>query len=232
VFLTDADYGLSPGGLGPLLSRIPGGITGASKAGQDYSELGVFGLDDIADFSGRAVASLVELEVTDTVYLSASEEPIGSNEIATTDTARLSSTETSALFNNIAATDTARLSVSDTVSLLLSNVTLKTASDTASLSATDTASIDATVTATDTASLSSSEVSAVAVTTEQKEATDTATLTVTEEQFLTIFSGVVEISATDDCLLSSTETARQVEVERVRRILMDITYPRIEIEIT
>jgi hypothetical protein len=229
MLLDAADYGLSPGGIGPLASRLVP-ISGASKAGQNYSELGPLVPDLPATFAGRTASTLVALTVSDTASISATEGPIDTQEIESADTARLSVSESTQLFNFLSAADTANLSLSETISLVITGVTAKTGSDTASLSLTESVAIAVTVDVTDTASLTLTESSSVAVSTEQVTVSDTASLTLDEAVSLNVFSGVNAISAVDGAALALVETANVLEVRRIKRIALSISRPYIELE--
>lgn len=183
------------------------------------------------DFT-KVVSSTAALAVSDTASLSATEDPVDSNEIATTDTARLGVTDAAALFNFLASTDTATLLAFETISLAQSGVTLKTASDTTSLSASEAVTLNVSIDVTDTASLSVTDSSAVDVSVEEKSATDTASLTLSDEAvLLNIFTGVNEITVSDAANLRVSETASVIEVRRIKRIALSITRPYIELEI-
>ena len=232
MLLSDSEYGLGLTGTpAPLASRLFG-ITGESKAGQDYSELGLQGRpDNPRSFSGRSASSQQDFVVSDTASLSAVESTVDFQEITTYDLARLSTTEISQYLFHILASDSANLVVSENVNLQIAGVTAKAVTDTGSLSATDASAIAVTVDVTDTASLSSSESSAVAVSAEQISATDTASLSATDEALINIFAGLNVVNVTDDAVLSASDTANRVEVNRIRRITFTITSPRIELEI-
>lgn len=198
-----------------------------------WTGLGLSALPGVraVDFSGKSELTTAPLDVSDTASLSATEDPIDTNEIVTTDTARLSATESTQLFNFRSTTDTASLSVSETIGLVQSGVTLKTASDTATLSVTESVAVGVTIDVTDTASLTVSESVSVSTTAETVDVTDTATLTVDESLLLAIFAGVVELNAQDTALLTTSEIASAIEVRRIKRITLSIRFPRITMEI-
>jgi hypothetical protein len=201
--------------LGPITQRRPGGIPG-----RQYGS-----------FSREAVTT-VTLDVSDTASLSATEEPFDRNEIATTDTARLSASDVSLLFNRIDVTDTASLTAGETISVVISGVTLKTASDTASLSATEAAAaVGVSLAVTDTASLQASDTSALVVSAENISVTDTASLSADDVQLLEIFAGIVEKSVSDTATFTVTDSAVVVEVGRIRKIKFEARVPRITFEV-
>jgi hypothetical protein len=183
------------------------------------------------DFSGKTELTSVSHDVSDTAYISVTEEPIEEQDIAAYDTARLSVTDTAALFNFLAVTDTARISISETVALVSGTVVTKTASDTASLSVTDTSALSVSVSASDTASISVGDVASLVTALEQKSATDTASLTTEEDTLLGIFTGLLEITGSDIASLTLSESASVLEVKRIRRIALAISAPRITLEI-
>lgn len=232
MLLSDSEHGLGLTGTpSPLVSRLFG-IVGADKSGQDYSELGLQGRpDNPRDFAGRTASSTQTFAVSDTASISVTEDPVDRNEIATTDTARIAVSDTSQMFNRIDVTDTARLSVGETVSLLISGVTLKTASDTASISVSESVTVNVSIAVTDTASISVGDVAAVAVSVEQFSVSDTASISVDDEQQLNIFAGVVEKIVSDDALLTLTDTSIKVEVNRIRRISFTALRPKITFEV-
>lgn len=179
-------------------------------------------------------AELTDLEITvsDTASISATESPVDSQEIAVSDTARLSLTETSQLFNYLQSTDTASLGLSETVALTITGVTNIAPTDTASLTLTESVALSVTVGVTDTTSLQlTSEAGTVATTVVEKSASDTASLSVSDASLLSIFSGVNAISVVDDIRLSVAETAQAVEVLRIKRIELELDAPSIELEI-
>lgn len=232
MLLSDSDYGLGLSGTpGPLVSRLFG-ITGADKTGQDYSELGLHGRpDNPRSFAGRVASSTQSFVVSDTASISVTEDPVDRNEITTTDTARIAVSDTSQMFNRIDVADTARLSVGETISLLITGVTLKTASDTASLSVSEAVTVNVSLDVTDTASISVSDTSSVEVSVEQITVSDTASLSVDDQQQLEIFAGFVDKTVHDDALLTLTETAVKVEVNRIRRITFTAMRPKITFEV-
>ncbi len=179
----------------------------------------------------KAASSTAALNVSDTASLSATEEPVDRNEIATTDTARLSASDVSLLFNRIDAIDTARLTAGETISVVISGVTLKTASDTASLSSSETSTVGVSVAVTDTASLSATDTSALVVLGETFAVTDTANLSADDVQLLEIFAGIVEKSVSDNAFLRVSDSAVVVEVRRIRKIKFEASFPRITFEV-
>lgn len=179
----------------------------------------------------RAAVTTVTLDVSDTASLSATEEPVDRNEIATTDTARLSASETSLLFNRIDVTDTATLTAGETISVVISGVTLKTASDTASLSSSETSTVGVSVDVTDTATLTATDTSVLVVSVEAIAASDTASLSTDDAVLLEIFAGVVEKTASDTATLTVSETAIVVEARRIRKIKFQANAPRMTFEV-
>lgn len=180
-----------------------------------------------------SASSLLELEVSDTASIAVTESPVDSQEIATGDIARLAlSSETTQLFNNVGLSDTASLSLSETISLVITGVTLKTASDTTSISVTDTSVVDVTLAVTDTASITlSAEDATVDVSVEQVSVSDTASITLDDSASLNVFTGVLELTVSDGTAIRVTDTASVIEVQRIKKISLDILQPRIELEI-
>lgn len=192
----------------------PGGVSGR--------RYGVFTTEEVL---------IAELVASDTASLSATEEPFDRNEIATTDTARLSATDSSQLFNSIGVTDSATLTAGETISVVISGVTLKTASDTASLSATETSAVGVSLAVSDTATLSASDSGVVVASAEAVSASDTATLSADEALLLEIFAGIVEKSVSDTAMFTVTDVAVRTEVNRIRRITFAARIPRITFEV-
>jgi hypothetical protein len=215
----DADYATPPTFERPYTATWTGlGLSGTPSA-------------RAVSFSKEEV-SVAEISATDTVFITATEEPIDENEILTTDTARLSITDTAALFNNVAVTDNARLSASETVGLAIVGVNAKSGSDTASLSVSESLIIAVSLAVTDTASLSLTETPTVSETLEVLSVTDTASISVDEELLREVFTGVQEINVLDTALLAATESTSVLDVRRIKRIAISITAPRIKIDIT
>lgn len=231
--LVGAKTALTPRGTPGLVSwRATAGTSFPRPYSVTFTQLRPGGLPGrrYGDFT-KAVSTLVDVVVSDTANLSATEEPFDRQEIATTETARISASETTQLFNFLAATDTAGLTVSETISLVITGVTVKSASDTASISTTESVAIAVTAAVTDTASISTTDSATVAVSVDQKTVTDTASLTTDEAVLLNVFTGVVPIGVTDTAWLTTSETAAVLEVRRIRRITLQITTPHIDLEI-
>lgn len=200
---------------------------------QQFTQLGLGGLSTFPhnDFSGKVSETTATFTVSDTASLSATEEPIDQNEITTGDTARLSATDSSQLFNRLDVTDTATLSAGETIGLLISGVTLKTASDTATLSSSETSELGVSVDVSDTATLTVTDTSSVDVSAESLDVTDTANLSADDTQLLEIFAGIVERSASDTALLTVNDLASVIEVRRIKRISFHVRMPRMTIEV-
>jgi hypothetical protein len=187
----------------------------------------------LTDYSGKTELTDVSLEVSDTASLSATEEPVDSQQIEVADIARLSVTETVSHFHFIAVTDTATLSASELVALSITGVTPKPVTDTASISATEVTSLSVSLSVTDTASLSATDTSSVAVSTESVDVTDTASLSADDASLLTVFTGQLELNVVDSASLRTTETASIQTFEAlqpIRLIRFDITAPSIRFE--
>lgn len=182
------------------------------------------------DFTAEEVL-VAAFAVSDTASLSATEEPVDRNEIATTDTARLSANDVSLLFNRIDSTDTALLSAGETISVVISGVTLKTASDTASLSATESSAVGVSVAVSDTASLQATDTSVLVVSAENISVTDTASLSADDVQLLEIFAGIVEKSVSDTATFTVTDSAVVAQVRRIRKIKFQASMPRMTFEV-
>lgn len=181
-------------------------------------------------FSKTEVTSVTH-SVSDTASISATENPVDTQEISTFDTARLSVTDTAQLFNFLQASDTASLQGSDTVNLTISGVTAKAATDTASLSLTEATSISVTIAVTDTASIQGvDEAGTVTTPTEVVSVVDTASLSVDADVLLNVFVGVVEKQVSDSISIQAIEAATASEVNRIRRITFSSSAPRILFE--
>lgn len=228
---TDTEYGLSTlGGPGPLSQKFASPVSGASKAGQDYSELGPLGPDVPASFAGRSAVSLLEIAVSDTASLSATEDPTDGQEITTApDVAAISVTESVQLFNNIAVTDAATLAVSDTVGIEQSGTPEVTPTDTASLSVTESVSLDVSLDVTDDADITATEdePATVDVSTDTLTASDDASLTLSEFAVLDVFVGALEFNVEDTATLTVSETSAVAVVEGIARINFAMRAPSI-----
>jgi hypothetical protein len=199
---------------------------------QQFTQLGLGGLSTFrhADFSGKTEITTAPIVVSDTASLSATEDPFDRNEIATTDTARLSASDVSQLFNRIDVSETASLAAGETISVVISGVTLKTASDTASLTATDASAVGVSIAVTDTATLTASESATVAVSAENISVSDTASLSADDVQLLEIFAGIVEKVVSDSAIFTVSDSAAVAEVRRIRKITFEPRMPRITFE--
>lgn len=210
-------------------------VTGsAAKSLVDYrwTDLSVSGAPGMRqEFEAAEERTQIDVTVSDAVLISATEGPVDSQEITSHDTARLRSTESAALFNFIPVTDTARLSVSETVSLLISGIAAKPVTDTASLSVAESSVLSVSLDVTDDADIEVSDESDVATTVEQKTASDDASLSVSEETTLNVFTGLVEVTASDIGHLGLIESASALEVRRIKHIAMKLYMPRMTFEL-
>jgi hypothetical protein len=229
MLLDGADHGLAISGLGPLLFRaVP--IAGASKAGQNYSQLGILVPDGIADFSGRSISSGTSFDVTDTLFVQIIEDPVGSQEIETSDIALVALTETTFLFNNIDLTDTLNVSLSETVDLQTSGVLDLTPSDTISVTLTESVVVDVEIAVTDTCSVTATEdAGTVDVLGETFDVTDTCSVSLSESAVLNVFTGVVDITGSDVLSVSVSESSAVVRFtpSDISKIAISMKAPRI-----
>jgi hypothetical protein len=199
-----SEYGIGPGtSPGVLVNRTPIPEVGASKAGQDYSELGVWNAPGYAGpFTGRSSVGLVEAEASDTAYLSAVESPVDSQELTTYDVASLSSTEAATFLRTASITDTASLSASEAVSLNISGVLASDVTDTASVAASEVVALDVILDATDTASIQADpETGIVDESGADVAVTDLASISVADSASVDIFAGLIAASVSDTAWL-------------------------------
>lgn len=219
MLLDAADYGLCPGGIGPLASRLVP-ITGASKAGQDYSELGPLGLDLPATFT-RSSAATLNFDVSDTLLVQWNEDPVNEQFVTVADTVRVTLTDIAALHNRIDSVDTLSIGLSETVALVQSGVTLKTASDTASVTLTESVALSVTLDVSDTCSVTfSGETATVATPVEAITVNDTLSVSVDDASLIEVFTGVLTLAVADDVRVSVVDTA-------VRQDIVEVTVSRI-----
>ncbi len=209
-----ADYGIGPGSSpGVLVDRYEVPHTGASKAGQDYSELGVWDNPGVAGpFTGRTASSTATKDVSDTASLSATESPIDTNEIVTYDSANLTATELAGLLDHYGVTDLASLTLNESIALNITGVLNIPITDTASLTLTESTALGITIDVTDGASLTLTESATVAVATEVLDVTDDAALAANDFATLDVFSGGAAFTVSDTVLLQDTESAGVVPI--------------------
>lgn len=236
MLVADTDYGISvSGGIGPLANRTELPHVGADKSGQDYSELivtsgpGYTGADGV-----RTETAIVYVTVSDTASVSATEDPIDSQDIASSDIGYLAVTEVAVLGAVIYATDTASLTLGEAVNLGITNNTAKSGTDTASLTLTEVASAHVSIEASDTASLSVSESTSADITRQDIQPTDTASLSVDDSATVSVITGDIPLTAVDSARLTVTETATVSAFSppnQVRRVYTAFSAARLTIQV-
>lgn len=181
----------------------------------------------------KTAATSVDVDVTDTASITATESPVDSQEITTNDVIRLGVTESTQLFNFISVTESFVPGLSETVSLIISGVTDRPVTDTASLTLSESVALGISIDVTDTASLQlTGEAGTVVTSSELVTVTDTASLSVSEEQILNIFTGVVDISVNDTASLAlAVESAAAIEARRIDRIGLQFATPGLSIQL-
>jgi hypothetical protein len=214
----------------PGQPQLPDPTTFPRPGGLEFTHLGLGGTpgSTYGTFTKTAVTYL-ELDVTDSASLSASESPIDSQQIVSYDIARIALAETAALLNRYSLTDTAAISLSEVVALSIAGVLDKPVTDTASLSLTESTALSVTVAVTDTASVSVTDDGEVAATVEGIAPTDTASLSVTETSLLEVFVGQLSLTVSDTARLTLTESAAAVPIARVTGISIQSVLPEIRI---
>lgn len=252
MFIDAADYGLSGnGGLGPLVSRVVQislavsdtlatalsesavVIISASKAGQNYSELGLLIPDGVANFTGRSATALLSLSVSDTLNVAWTEDPVSEQFLTVTDNVRISLGEIQTLSNRIDAVDQLRVSISEAMQLLQVAATLKTANDTVSVSLAESVTLYIELAVSDTLATALGESAVVATPLEVKTASDTLSVSLTEESLLGVFTGFLTLSVSDSLLLNVTDSAvrQDIIVVNLERISFQLRKARIRFEL-
>lgn len=183
------------------------------------------------DFT-KEVVTLAELAVSDSWFVTLTEDPIDFQEIVGIDDFRFTLTESANLRNEQAVTDSWPVSLTETISLLQSGVTLLTPTDTWSVTFTEGAadvrvSIDVSDTLSSTFTLATPT---VATPLELKTVTDDFAVTLTDESSLGIFAGVVPLTAVDTWSVASNDTALASVTQPVGAIKFRITAPSIKFE--
>lgn len=175
------------------------------------------------DYSGKVSPTDSAFDVFDTASVSATESPVDSQEITTNDVARVAASESISLLKRLDPTDTALVAVSESISLVIGGVTDKPVTDTASVSAADVATLDVTIDVSDTASVSTTDVAVVDVSVEQIIVSDTASVSTTDEALRNVFAGVNVIAAADFAFITVGESARVIEVGRIRKAKVELS---------
>jgi hypothetical protein len=169
---------------------------------QQFTRMALSGVQRLSDGSFvKQQITFVTLSVTDSWPVTLSEDPVDENQIVGGDEWRLTLTDIANLRNNQAVTDTLGVGISETISLLQAGVLTLSVTDTLSVSMTQGAGdVRVTLAVTDALDLTFTETdpSTIATPLELKTATDDLNVTLSgEESNLSIFAGVVPISATD-----------------------------------
>jgi hypothetical protein len=157
----------------------------------------------------KAIVTVFDLFVSDTLPVQWLEEPVDENEIISADALRVSLTfETSQLLNHIGVTDNVTTTLSETISLLQSGVTAKTASDTVSVSMAESVTVNVTLAITDTVSVSLTDTSSLLTPAQFVAVTDTLSVSLTEDTpLLGIFTGILDILSADIVQVGFVESA-------------------------
>jgi hypothetical protein len=162
------------------------------------------------ELADKAIVTTFGLVVSDSLSVQWLEEPVDENQIVCADTQRVSVSETSQLLNYLAVTDTTSVQLSETVSLLQSGVTTKAVTDTLSVSLTDASSVGVTLSVTDDVSVSLTDTSSLLTPAQFIEAADAVSVSLTEDTpLLGIFTGVLDVLASDIVRVSTTDSAIQ-----------------------
>ena len=175
--------------------------TGRTGYTQQFTRMALSGVPRLSDGSFvKEQITFVELTATDSWPVTLSEDPVDENQIIGGDDWRLSLTDISNLRNNLAVTDALGVGISETISLLQAGVLTLSVTDTLSVSMTQGAGdVRVTLAVTDALNLTLTESpGTVAFPLQLVAVTDALNVTLSGEQAnLSIFAGVVPISATD-----------------------------------
>jgi hypothetical protein len=198
---------------------------------EDYTQLGLSAtpVTPHTDFSGKTETILSAIDAADTWLVSWVEANVDQQEIFTADTWRVSWTEaaSSSLHLTIPVSDNWTVNWSESVSLGISGVSLKTATETWSVSFTEAAAVGVVLDGTDTWTVDWGEAGVVETTVEAIAGTDDWTIDWDEGSFLNIFVGEVPRGGFDTWTVNWSESGSVTVPGRPQRITFEASYPKI-----